>query len=59
MVNWKGTISAIGLLAVVTAIRLKDKPVFTSSGQREAFVKKYAPKREAGKKSAYISPKVR
>ena len=37
--NWKGTATAVVFLFLVSASRLKDKPVFSSSKAQETWVK--------------------
>ena len=46
------------LLMVVTGIRMRDNPLFTDKEEREAFVKKYAPK-HAARKSQYRRTEIR
>ena len=58
--NWKGVVSALVFLTVVSAVRMGDKPLFTKGKDRETFVKQIedANKKEEGK-SGYQAPEMR
>ena len=53
-----GLIGSVLFLMVVTGIRMRDNPLFTDKEEREAFVKKYAPK-QAARKSQYRRTEIR
>ena len=38
--QWKNIIGAVGVLVVISAVRMGKYPLFVNSAQREAFIKK-------------------
>lgn len=58
--NWKGIVSAVVFLTVVSAVRMGDKALFAQGGDRQKFVDKVESQNKVEAKSGkYKSPTFR
>ena len=57
--QWKNLIGAVGVLVVISAVRMGKYPLFVNSAQREAFVKKVEATNKPPEAKAYQGIQIR